>query len=37
VALTFADRVYDKYVSFSIIIPGLVEKQHLSQMQQPAL
>ena len=37
VALTFADRIADKYVSFSIIIPGLVEKYHVPQMQQPAL
>jgi hypothetical protein len=37
VALTFADRIADKYISFSIIIPGLVEKYHIPQMQQPAL
>ncbi len=35
VALTFADRILDKYVSFSIIIPGLIEKQPTPQTQQP--
>ncbi len=37
VALTFADRITDKYVSFSIIIPGLIEKQRTPQTQQPIL
>jgi len=36
VALTFADRNYDRYVSFSIIIPGLIEKSQAPRMQQPA-
>jgi LPS-assembly protein len=36
-ALTFADRIYDKYVSVSIIIPGLVEKQRFTHMQEPSL
>jgi hypothetical protein len=37
VALTFADRVQDKYVSVSLIVPGLVEKHHTPSMQPPDL
>jgi LPS-assembly protein len=37
VAFTFADRIYDKYVSVSLIIPGLVEKQQLTRMTDPSM
>jgi hypothetical protein len=37
VALTFADRIFDKYVSASIIIPGLIEKQPAARRQEPPL
>ncbi|HAY23071.1 MAG TPA: hypothetical protein DCY27_13115 [Desulfobacterales bacterium] len=37
VSLNFADRSTDKYVSFSIIIPGLIEKSHAPSQGQQVL
>jgi LPS-assembly protein len=37
VALTFADRPQDKYFSFSLILPGLIERYHVPTVAQPTL
>ena len=37
VALTFADRPQDKYVSVSLILPGLIERYHVPTAAQPTL
>lgn len=37
IALTVGDRVADRYVSLSLLIPGIVEKQQLPQAREPAL
>lgn len=37
VALTVGDRVADRYVSVSFLIPGLLEKQQIPHAQEPAL
>ncbi len=36
-ALTVGDRVSDRYVSVSLLIPGIVEKQQTPHAQEPAL